>query len=255
MPLKAAVSASLQGPEMGVDLALPASNRLGIPDLDPAMAPAGVPLPVWCWGQTARTRPNPGTWHHYTSDYRFGALEKNPCALLATGCVAAVEVNYSVFDDTPLALAFATIYRKRYIARLWQLAGVAVFIDANLPERVLDAPESRYGIPDGYPAFATRGYERRMDALEAEYQWACSFGAPKPVFLVVGGGRKVAEWCQDTPGAFHSGYATTKRAYSGLGYVTASQRRGAEAAGRLFGPAGSTASGSNHHPCNGESCE
>ena len=31
-----------------------------------------------------------------------------------------------------------------------------------------------------------------------------------PLFLVIGGGRKVAEWCSRTPGAFHSGYAATK---------------------------------------------
>jgi hypothetical protein len=196
------------------DQAFPAANRLGIPDLDPAMGPTSVPLPVWCWGQTSRKRPNPGTWHHFTADYRFAAVERNPLALLSTGCAAAVELNYSVFDDTPLALAFATLYRKRYIARLWQQSNVLVFVDCNLPERVLDCEESRYGVPAGYPAFATRGYERRPEALAREYEWACSFGVKTPVFLVVGGGRQTAAWCARTPGAFHSGYAATKRAYS-----------------------------------------
>jgi hypothetical protein len=135
-----------------MDLLLPAANRLGIPDLDPDLAPDGVPLPVWTWGQTSRKRANRGTWHHYTADYRFRAVEKNPLGLLATGCTAAVELNYSVYDDTPLAAALWTLYKKRYIARLWQRAGVLVFVDCNLPERVLDAPESRYGIPDGYRA-------------------------------------------------------------------------------------------------------
>lgn len=200
-----------------IDLALPATNPLGIPDLDAGLAPTAVPLPVWCWGQTGRRRPNPGTWHHFTADYRFSAVEKDPLALLATGCMAAVEVNYSVFDDTPLALVWATVYKKRYIARLWQMSNVLVFVDANLPERVLDQPESRYGIPANYPAFATRGYERRPDALAREYQWACSFGVRTPLFLVVGGGKGTAAWCARTPGAFHSGYASTKRAYSRAG--------------------------------------
>jgi len=197
-----------------LDLAFPASNRLGIPDLSPFLAPAGVPLPVQCWGQTSRAKRNPGTWHHFTADYRFSALEKRPQQLIETGCVAAVEINYSVFDDTPLAVAFHTLYKKRWIARTWQEAGIAVFVDCNLPERVLDCEEARYGVPASYSAFATRGYERRIEALDREYAWAKSFGCPRPTFLVVGGGRKTAEWCERTPGAFHSGYTATKRPYS-----------------------------------------
>lgn len=97
---------------------------------------------------------------------------------------------------------------------LWQQANLRVFVDANMPERVLECEESRYGVPANYPAFATRGYERRVESLTTEYQWATSFGVKVPVFLVIGGGRKVAEWCRRTPGAFHSGYAATKRVYS-----------------------------------------
>lgn len=178
------------------------------------MAPVGVPLPVQCWGQTSRTKANPGTWHHFTDDYRFKALEKTPLQLVSTGCAAVVEINYSVFDDTPLAVAFHTLYKKRWIARLWQQAGLAVFVDCNLPERVLACEEARYGVPASYSAFATRGYERRIEALDREYDWARSFGHPLPTFLVVGGGRKTAEWCQRTPGAIHSGYTATKRPYS-----------------------------------------
>ena len=196
------------------DVAFPATNRLGIPDLDLMISSGGIPLPVLCWGQTSRSKLNPGVWHHYTADYRFMAIEKEPLSLQRTGCQGAVELNYSIYDDTPLVKAFWTIYKKRYIARLWQNAGIQVFIDCNMPERVLDTEESRYGIPANYPAFATRGYDRRADSLAYEYQWATSFGIKAPVFLVVGGGRKISEWCQRTPGAYHSGYISTKRAYS-----------------------------------------
>lgn len=197
-----------------MDLAFPSANRLGIPDLLPARLTAGVVLPVQCWGQTSRTKHNAGTWHHYTDDYRFSALEKRPSQLIETGCAAAVEINYSVYDDTPLAVAFWTIYKKRWIARLWQQSGITIFVDCNLPERVLDSEEARYGVPATYPLFATRGYERRIEALDREYAFARSFGHAQPTFLVVGGGRKTAEWCQRTPGAFHSGYNATKRPYS-----------------------------------------
>jgi hypothetical protein len=166
---------------------------------------------VWAWGSTARGRPHAGTWHGFTDDARFTALLKDPAPLVETGCAAAVEMNASVYDDTPLVLALATLYRKRWAARYWQEHGVRVFVDVNLPERLLDREESRFGIPAGWPAFATRGYDRRFEALDREYQWACSFGCRAPLFLVVGGGRKTAEWCGRTPGAFHSGYSSQER--------------------------------------------
>lgn len=204
--------ASLQ-PNATKDVAFPASNWLGVPDLAPEMR-RGVPLPVKAWGQTSRNKHHAGTWHFYTADYRFSALERKPESVINTRCAAACELNYSVFDDTPVAVALWTIYKKRYYARMWQECGIQVFIDCNMPERILDREESRYGIPASYSCFATRGYERRFESLAYEYQWATSFGCGVPAFLVVGGGRKVAEWCERTPGAIHAGYSGTKRVYS-----------------------------------------
>lgn len=85
-----------------------------------------------CWGQTSRAKRNSGTWHHFTADYRFSALEKRPQQLIETGCVASVEINYSVFDDTPLAVAFHTIYKKRWIARTWQEAGIVWLVHQRI---------------------------------------------------------------------------------------------------------------------------
>ena len=136
-----------QIPALKGDLAFAASNPLGIPDLDPALCALGVPLPVLGWGQTSREKQHGGTWHFYTDDYRFARLERVPQRLHETGCVAATEINYSIYDDTPLAVAYWTIYKKRYLARFWQLQGIRIFVDCNLPERVLDRPESKYGIP------------------------------------------------------------------------------------------------------------
>jgi hypothetical protein len=197
-----------------MDALYPAANPLGIPDLDPDRQPDCVPLPVWGWGSTSRDREHRGTWHFFTDDFRWSRLLKDPSALVETGAAAAVEPNISVFDDTPKALAIASIYRKRWIARFWQLAGVRVFVDCNLPARILDSAEARMGIPEGWRAFATRGYDRRLEDLGAEYQFASSFGIRKPVFLVIGGGAQVAAWCERTPGAVHSGYQRSKRVHS-----------------------------------------
>ena len=196
-----------------MDAIYPADNWLGIPALDPLRQADCVPLPVWAWGSRARTAAHAGTWHCYVEDARFARLLADPAQLAATGCTAAVEPNVSVYDDTPLALALAGLYRKRWVARYWQSLGVRVFVDVNVPERLLDRPEFRFGVPDGWSAFATRGYDRRVGHLDAEHAFALGV-CPRPLFLVVGGGRAVAAWCEGRPGVVHSGYASTRETYS-----------------------------------------
>lgn len=196
-----------------MDAVYPGGNWLGIPDLDPDMQPDCVPLPVLAWGSVARGRAHSGTWHCYVDDARFSALLAHPDRLVSTGATAACEPNVSAYDDTPLALALAGIYRKRWVARYWQACGVRVFVDVNLPSRLLERPEAWYGVPPGWAAFSTRGYDRRLENLDAEYAVAKAF-AVRPLFLVVGGGRLVAGWCQQRPGVVHSGYQGTRGVYS-----------------------------------------
>ena len=54
------------------------------------------------------------------------------------------------------------------------------------------------GIPDGWKAFATRGYSDRLDGTHAEYAQAQRIAGEgvTPLFLVYGGGVKVKEECQ-----------------------------------------------------------
>jgi hypothetical protein len=198
----------------GMDAVFPGSNDLGIPDLDLEQQADCVPLPVWAWGSVARTRDHDGTWHFFVEDKRFSHVLIEPDAVVATGCVAACEPNISVFDDTPPAVAFHSLYRKRWVARYWQSCGVRVFVDCNLPAWMLARRETLYGIPEGWRAWSTRGYERRMESLDEEYQWACNASRTTDVvFLVVGGGRGVAQWCQSHRGAVHSGYSSTRSPY------------------------------------------
>lgn len=174
-----------------------------------------MPLPVWAWGSVARDREHTGTWHFYVDDRRFAAVLDDPTRVLASGCVACCEPNVSAFDDTPLALVLAGVYRKRRAARVWQTAGVQVLVDVNLPARVLERDEWRLGVPDGWQAFSTRGYDRRLSALDGEYAAACRVaGVNLPLFVVVGGGKLVAGWCRGRPGVVHSGYAAERNAHS-----------------------------------------
>jgi len=196
-----------------IDALFSSDNYLGLPSLDLAGQADCVSLPVWAWGSVGRTREHSGTWHLYVDDARFTRLLREPDALVATGCAAAVEPNLSVYDDTPLALAFASLYRKRWVARYWQTCGVKVFVDLNLPARVLERDEWRLGLPSGWSAFATRGYDRRCESLDTEYAAALSV-SQAPLLLVVGGGARVADWCRAHPGAMHSGYQATRNAYT-----------------------------------------
>ncbi len=195
---------------------LPSSNEWGIPDLDPALqVEGGVPLPVWAWGSVARDREHTGTWHFYVDDKRFSAVLDDPTRVLASGCVGCCEPNVSAYDDTPLAMVLHGVYRKRRAARIWQTAGVRVTVDVNLPARVLERSEWRLGVPDGWKAFSTRGYDRRLQALDTEHEAACRVAhSDRPLLVVIGGGRGVADWCRGRPGVVHSGYAAERNVYS-----------------------------------------
>jgi hypothetical protein len=178
----------------------PTDNEWGIPTLRLDQQ-ARVVLPVLPWGSRHRRSVMTGTWVFYVDDYRFGALEKQPDQLMATGCAGAVELNPSVFDQTPRALVLAATYRKREAARRWQDAGIPVLVDLNVPERHLEL--SLLGVPRGWRAFATRGYAARPEALTREYEAAREVAGGEPSLLVYGGGSSIEALTRTLPGALY----------------------------------------------------
>lgn len=177
----------------------PSDNEYGIPSLRLDRQAKTVAAPVIPWGAVARTTQMQGTWSLYVDDHRFSALLKNPSQLAPTGCTAAVEPNVTVYDQSTVAEAIWATFRKRRAARVWQDSGVDVFVDLNVPEIY------RYwcmlGVPKGWRAFGTRGYARRLEDLESEYDYARSWAGGEPLFLVVGGGAPVAALCRQMQGA------------------------------------------------------
>lgn len=130
----------------------------------------------------------------YVDDYRFEAIWKNPIKVLESGVIAVVEPNLSLFDTTPIAYGLQQIYKKRWIARYWQECGIKVYADLNVSQKFIEY--NKLGIPQGYNAFATRGYDDRADVLERELQVAREIsGKDNPNMLVYGGGSKVKELC------------------------------------------------------------
>lgn len=167
----------------------PTDNTYGIPALLPEYQAAHLIAPVTTWGSLARSATMPGTWHFYTDDYRFNALLKRPDQLIKTAAVAAIEPNITIPPGLPLALALARIYQKRWIARTWQNAGIAIWVDLNVSAEF--AAANLLGVPRGWLAYATRGYTANLDQIEQEFILAQQHAGQRPNFLVYGGGAAV----------------------------------------------------------------
>ena len=171
-------------------------NPFDIPNLRLDEQPTtGVLQPVAAWGADSRQKKGISTYHFYVDDYRFEAIWKNPMKICISGCKCVVEPNLSLFDTTPIAYGLHLIYKKRWIARYWQECGIKVYADLNVSQKFIEY--NRMGIPDGYNAFATRGYDDRVEVLDKELSVAREIsGKDNPNMIVYGGGKRVKEFCQ-----------------------------------------------------------
>ena len=171
------------------------NNDFDIPNLRLDEQPTpGLLLPFSAWGADTRLKKDVQTYHFYVEDYRFEAVWKDPTVVLNSGCSAVVEPNLSLFDTTPIAYGLQQIYKKRWIARYFQECGVKVYADLNVAQKFYKY--NRMGIPDGYNAFATRGYADRQEYLKMEIQIAREIsGKDTPNMIVYGGGEKIKELC------------------------------------------------------------
>lgn len=172
------------------------NNEFEIPNLLMKECPInGLLLPFSTWGADTRQKKGIATYHFYTDDYRFEALWKDPTKVLESGCRMVVEPNLSLFDTTPVAYGLQQIYKKRWISRYWQECGVKVFADLNVSRKF--QAYNQMGIPDGYNAFATRGYNDRLEYLKEEIAIAKKIsGKDVPNMIVYGGGTLVKKICE-----------------------------------------------------------
>ena len=175
------------------DILYPSNNMFDIPTLRIDRQARNLVVPFSAYG-TGRKMSNARTIHFYVDDYRFDVLWKSPAKLLATKASAIIEPNFSTFDTMPIALGLQFIYKKRWLARYYQEYGIRVYADLNVSSKFYEY--NRMGIPFGYNAFATRGYFRKTDRLEAEYEIARQIsGNDSPTLLVYGGGNDIKEFC------------------------------------------------------------
>lgn len=195
-----------------MDLLFPTDNEWGIPALTlgaPCSAPPPVQAPFIPWGSVRRTA-HAATWCFYVDDYRFTNVWADPDAPLRTSAGALVECNFSVFDDSPAAVAIWAIYRKRWLSAYWQRAGVAVWVDLCVAPR--HAALNLLGVPRGWQRYATAAWDARVGDLDGEFEVARGHAAGWPfTLLVYGGGKAVAEWCAQHPGVVHVGHRSSDR--------------------------------------------
>ncbi len=201
---------------------------LGIPELASealAQDPPVLDFPLFVWGSVARST-RAGTWAFYVDDYRFEALWRAPQRLVDKGSASAFEPNYSVFDDTPKAVAIWATYRKRYLAKYWQERGVRVWVDLCVSHRHSDI--SLLGVPRGWQRYCTAGFDARVGDLDFELRQARRHADGAPFTLAVyGGGKLTQAWCKDRPSVVHVPRWGAERKRPGEGSRRAAMRAAA----------------------------
>ena len=179
------------------DAIFPSRNDLDIPELLPAYQATSLVLPAVVWGDVARTTRMPGTWMFYTDDYKFNALWKSPENLVNnTRPAQVIEVNYSMGKNTPTAWVHGLLYKKRWLSRYWQSQGIKIIVDLFVAERFFET--NLLGVPKGWKAYSTRGHSNDLDRMDDYFERACGHAGTKDIlFLIYGGGKKVAEHCKE----------------------------------------------------------
>jgi hypothetical protein len=178
------------------DAIWPTDNDWGVPVLDIRLQATALSAPVVIWGSVSRKTRMRGTWMFYTDDYRFTGLWEDPSNVVNSGCMNIFEPNFSCYSDMPLAVGLWAIYRKRWLSRFYQSYGIKVFADLNVAPEFYEL--NMLGIPKGWLAYSTRGYNERLDYTDQEYDMALKRSeAASILFVVYGGGRLVEEHCRD----------------------------------------------------------
>lgn len=176
------------------------STELGIPRLDLSFCASWVEAPIRAWGSVSRKAGMRGTWHFYVDDYKFSTVFSDPSTVTASKAVAFIEPNYTLGDHLPYPLALYRVYKKRWVSRFLQNLGLFTFVDLFAPPQWEEL--NLEGVPVGWRAFASCASDSRIGELERQYATALRFHSD-PLFLVYGGGKKVADFTAGIPNAVH----------------------------------------------------
>ncbi len=171
----------------------PSDNDMEVPLLSLKLQATNVIEPVVKWGEISRKTKMQGTWHFYVEDSKFEpSLWKDPRGPLYSGAQAIVEANYSAGANMPRGWVVGQTWKKRWMSRWWQSKGLRVFVDMNVARKHYDI--NMLGVPYGWLAYATRGYNDLLDAADAQFEVACERAETDDIlFVVYGGGKKIQD--------------------------------------------------------------
>jgi len=145
------------------------------------------------FGAEKRSGNGVGTYHFYVDDYRFQTIWDNPNQIINSDAQAIVEPNLSLFDTTPVSYGLHLIYKKRWLARYMQTYGIKIFVDLNVSKKFYEY--NQLGVPEGWNAFATRGYADRPTYMKEELEIAKKIsGKDNPLMIIYGGGKVAREF-------------------------------------------------------------
>lgn len=185
-------------------------NKYGIPSLLLDIQPEkSILLPIYLWGHKGRLSKPIKTYIFYTYDNVFNGLVKDFKKIVLSGCEEVSELNFTINDMTPMAIAIERIYQKRWISRSLQECGIKVWIDLNVSRRYAEL--NLIGVPIGYNAFITRGYADRINDLNYEYTLAQRISQKdNPNFAVYGGGKAAENFCIEHKAFYIPDYMTER---------------------------------------------
>lgn len=191
--------------EMG-GIVFPSDPVWGIPVLSLKYQAEKVTKPVVKWGEVGRKDKSVtgGIWHFYVEDHKFETLYYNdPNAPMYANPYAMVLPNYSISELTPYSWIMGQTFKKFWLGRYWQSKGFRIFVDLNVrldadQIKLVGCPINFLGVPRGWRAYATRGYNSSAEYLKLEYQWACKWAESDDIiFMVIGGGKEVQRVATD----------------------------------------------------------
>jgi len=175
------------------DCAYLSNNLYDIPTLLMDLQGSSIQNPCKPYGADSRDKKGVGTYHFYVDDYRFESIWDKPNNIVDSGCLVVVEPNLSLYNTTPISYGLFLLFKKRWIARYLQSFNIEVFVDLNVNPKF--AEYNLLGVPEGWNAYATRGYTDRIEDLTNEYKVAQRHsGKEEPLFVIYGGGRKCQEF-------------------------------------------------------------
>lgn len=112
------------------------------------------------WGRVNRSS-NADGWLHYTTDAKFQTLLRAPEKLIETGARFTSEINVSTFIEDPLPVALSQLWRKRCSSRVFQDAGVKVFVDLHVDG--ITRALVMEGVPKEHELFCTKYVKHNLD--------------------------------------------------------------------------------------------